>query len=302
MAWHLGFPSVYLCLLLPWHLSLLVGAEAAGDASRNLLDAAAFAAANRELGTLFTIIEEQAFDEPAEPPTWDFPTKLTLRGGVLHAPPFATVEEQPDGSFVYGGFQVDLLDRMKIFASQMNITLNFQLSPSPPMYGDAFDLVANDCNTTAVNNTLEDCNKFDFIVANFYATPERSLRAQLSPPWLRSTISTVKYVDKTGRDYTTLTQASEDKANVCLKEGTFYAGVVKAKFPDATYVSCPDLDGCLDALKREECVLHCDDELQLRFREATDPSLEVTREQFNTQVSLQLMMETFMKLHSNKLG
>ena len=146
---------------------------------------------------------------------------------------------------------------MKIFASDINVTLSFQFSPSPPMYGDAFDLVANDCNTSVNENPLEDCNKFDFIVANFYATPERTLRAKLSPPWLRSTISTIKYLDKTSPDYTTLAQASDARADVCLKNGTFYAGLVKEKFPNCNFVSCPDLDGCLQALKEEQCVVCC---------------------------------------------
>ena len=214
---------------------------------------------------------------------WQFPPNISLRGGVLHAPPFATVEEQPDGSYIYGGFQVDLLERMIQFAAQDNITLTIHMSPSPPQYGPALDLVANDCNTTENPNTLEDCNRFDFIVGNYYATAERGLRVHLSPAWLRSTITTIKYLGKKGTDVTTLTQASKAKASVCLKEGTFYAGVVRDKFPHAEFFGCPDQEACIDSLKNESCVLYASDELQLRYVAAWDPTLEVTREQFNTQ-------------------
>ena len=77
-------------------------------------------------------------------------------------------------------------------------------------------------------------------------------------------------------------------ASVCLKEGTFYAGLVREKFPAAEYVGCPGTEECIEALKNEDCVLYADDELQLRYEQALDTSVEVTREQFNTQVRLAL--------------
>jgi hypothetical protein len=211
------------------------------------------------------------------------PSKMTFRGAVLHAPPFATVVEQEDGNIEYGGLQVDLLNRMKIFAAEDNVELTVDLSPAPPQYGPAFNLVANDCNSTVNPNPAEDCERFDVMVANFYATPSRSLRADLSPGWLRSTISTVKYTAKIGPDFTTMTQASAAGETVCLKDGTFYSGVVRAKFPGAKYQDCPAQEDCLNALKNEECVLYASDELQLRYRAANDATLQVTPEFFNTQ-------------------
>ena len=216
---------------------------------------------------------------------------MTFRAAVLHAPPFATVVERikADGSigYEYGGLQVDLLQRMKIFAAQDGIDLTIYLRPAPAQYGPAFDLVANDCNTTTNPNPIEDCDLYDVMVANFYATPSRSFRANLSPGWLRSTISTIKYTEKKSKgtvaDYTTMTQASNAGATVCLKDGTFYAGVVKAKFPEAQYHFCFSQDDCLEALKNEDCVLYASDELQLRHRAAFDSTLQVTPESFNTQ-------------------
>lgn len=66
---------------------------------------------------------------------WEFPSSITLRAGVLHAPPFATVDILEDGSIEYGGFQVDLLQRMKIFAARDNVDLQVELKPSLPQYG-----------------------------------------------------------------------------------------------------------------------------------------------------------------------
>ena len=214
----------------------------------------------------------------------EYPSQITLRGAVLHAPPFAYVESDDNGDLSYRGFQVDLIERLKIFAAQDNVTLDVALSQAPPLYGPALDLVANDC-LSVVENPEESCNQLDMIVGNYYATPDRAMRVDLSPAWLRSTISTIKYTDKSpgSPDYTTLTEASGAGATVCLKDGTFYAGVVKAKYPLIDFLMCPSQGECLDALKAEECVLYASDELQLRFQSAWDATLEVTREQVNTQ-------------------
>jgi hypothetical protein len=214
-----------------------------------------------------------------------FPSEISIRAGILHAPPFATVAENGDGTYAYGGLQVDLLKRLQIFAAQDNVKLNFDMSPSPISYGDAFDLIANDCNTTESFHSTADCNRFDLIVADYYANGDRSFRAELSPSWLRSTISTVKYTAKTegSVDVTTMKQAVAFDAPVCLVYGTYYARVLQEKFPDANWLFCPSQDLCLETLQREECYLYADDELQLRFRAAHDVTLEVTPESFNTQ-------------------
>jgi hypothetical protein len=235
---------------------------------------------------LLIILSSEKSNAKFTPPS-EYPTKITLRTGVLHAPPFAYVTELEDGSFEYTGFQPDLLRQMVAFAEADNVKLEILMSPSPLQYNDAFDRVANDCNTTSSpqNLTYEQCNEFDLMSANYYATSSRAMRAHLSAPILRSTISTVKYVNKSpgAMDFTTLSQAESAGATVCLKDGTFYAGLVQAKFPGAKFLMCPSQDECLAALKAEECVLSADDELQIRFRVAWDETLDVTPEHFNTQ-------------------
>ena len=223
----------------------------------------------------------------------EYPSHITLRGGVLHAPPFAFVEtansdddvgNTTTANVTFSGFQIDLLERIKAFAAQDNVTLEVDLFPAPPQYGSAFDLVANDCVENS-SRKKEECQQFDMIVGDYYASPDRAMRAALTPAWLRTTISTVKYTDKKpgSADYTTLAEAFKGNAKVCLLDGTFYQEVVKSKFPMLDFLMCPSQKECLEALKAEECALLAEDELTMRYRSAWDDTLEVTGEQISTQ-------------------
>ena len=232
-----------------------------------------------------------------------YPSEITLRAGVLHAPPFAMINDTV-WPYSYSGFQMDLLDRLKIFAQRDNVTLTVHLSPSPPQYGDALDLVANDClanndgnnsnnnNITSTTRQEDECHQFDLIVGDYYCNDARSMRVDFTPSWLRTTMSTAKKINNNDDDndpaasrrtITTLTQASQEKATVCVPDGTYLMHVVMDTFPAAHYLKCPTAAACLAALHRDDCVLYADDELQLRYRAALDPSLEVTREHFHTQ-------------------
>lgn len=222
------------------------------------------------------------------------PSHIKLRAGILHAPPFAVVGERYDGAPYYTGFQLDLLERLSIFAlKDDNVTLEFDLTTAPSQYGDALDLVAKDCqNSKLNNNTLDHCQQFDLIVGDYYGNPQRSLRVDFSPSWLPTTMSTVKYQAprrlnnnnaNVEIEYTTLTQAAAARATVCVPEGTYLMDVVMRKFPKASYLHCATADICVELLKAKDCVLYVDDELLLRHRASKDVSLEVTREQFNTQ-------------------
>ena len=213
----------------------------------------------------------------------EFPSSITLRAGVLHAPPFAMIQAEEYGD-VYDGFQIQMLQSMKTFARRDNVELDFVFSPSPPQYGDALDLVANDCNTTVNPNSQTDCNQYDVIIGDYYVNPDRSIRVDFTPSWLRTTMTTIKYIEKNQtKDYTTLTQADQDGATVCVPDGTYLMTVVMSNFPNANYLKCSTQQDCIDELKNEKCVLYAEDELQLRYRAVQDNTLKVTREQLNTQ-------------------
>ena len=271
------------------------------------------------------------------------PSSMKFRVGILHAVPFAIINEHNvdnggviGGSYSieYSGFTPDLLRAMVTIAKEQDgVELTIQMEPSiiqqynPDFDNPDFDYIANDCNktittststsssssstststttgttsTTTTPLTKEQCNLFDIMAANYYATSARSVRASLTPPILRSTISTVKYSNKKkspgSRDYTTLLEAETNNATVCLKEGTFYATLVKERYPRGTYLMCPTTDECLKALKNEQCVLNADDELQIRYNVAWDDTLEVTREQFNTQYIVWAMKDSIPPIH-----
>jgi ABC-type amino acid transport substrate-binding protein len=207
---------------------------------------------------------------------------LTVKTGVLIAPPFSTLDTT---MMTFGGFQVDLLNRLKVFALQDdNVQLEFTLSQTQQNYAGAFDMVANDCNTTVNPLPLDDCQLYDIVVADYYVNPARAIRVDFTPAWLQTSMSTIEFLDKTiSPDYTTLSEASKAGATVCLPGGTYIMEVVQAKWPDGVYLSCEGQDDCQAKLKGEECVLYVEDELQLHYRAAVDPSLKVTGETFNTQ-------------------
>ena len=94
----------------------------------------------------------------------DYPSKVKLRLAVIHQPPFATVTRLDNDTYTYQGFQIDLLSRLQIFAERDGISLELELSAAPQTYAGSFDLIANDCNTTANPNPLEDCQKYDIII------------------------------------------------------------------------------------------------------------------------------------------
>ena len=180
---------------------------------------------------------------------------ITLRGGVLHAPPFAIAND--DGT--YSGFQGDLLRRLSSFALGDGYNLTFDLSPSPPQYGPALDLVASDCNTTSNPNPREECEMFDLIVGDYYCNADRSLRVDFSPTWLRTTMSTIKLVEFEGKEITTLTELTAAGGTACVPEGAYLSDVVKAKFPGVSYNDCPSPDVCIERLKSGVCQLYADD-------------------------------------------
>ena len=214
-----------------------------------------------------------------------YPSDIKLRAGVLHAPPFAIVDWNASTStFSFDGFQPDLLDRLVEFAKQDNVSLSFELSVAPPQYGAALDLVANDCNTTANPKSQEDCDTYDLIVGDYYTNKDRVMRIDFTPAWLYTTMSTIKYTNKTfTKDYTTLSEVERADGTICVPDGTYLMTVVMAKFPKANYNKCPTASDCLVELQAERCSLYVDDELALRYRATLDTTLEVTREKFNSQ-------------------
>ena len=106
----------------------------------------------------------------------DIPSEIRLTAGLLHSPPFAFIEyeelgmdmlpgaDTASGKPMFRGFTVDLLERLKVFASKDQVDLQVDLHPAPEFYSDAFDMVASDCDSSKARNP---CDRFDLIVGKF---------------------------------------------------------------------------------------------------------------------------------------
>ena len=219
-------------------------------------------------------------------------TPITIRGGVLLAPPFAVIDESHTPSFQgdtrYTGFQGDLLRYLSDFAKEDGYNLNFNLSLSPYQnYGKDLDVIANDCNTTYNPLPLEECDAYDVIVGDYYVNAERSMRIDFSPAWQRSGMSSIKLIEpEVGKqDFVTLSQLEGAGGTACVPSGTYLATVVMAKFPRLSYLQCDGPDECIAHVRSRDCALYVDDELALKYRALSDErmELEVTGETFSTQ-------------------
>ena len=226
-----------------------------------------------------------------------FPSSIHLRAGILtNAVPLAYVTDEvrdktsPNASSTsidpyYQGFQPDFLRELqKIALDFHNISLTVELAEAPAYsYLASFDLLANDCNTTVNPHPLEDCNKYDLVVGDYYAFYPRPLRAPFTPPLLTTAAAAVKYVHRTKQDTTTLAEAEAKQEPVCLHNDSYYDGQTLLRYPQLKAFRCTSHGQCLQWLKAEECVLFVEDALQLKYLTVHDPELEVTREQYNEQ-------------------
>mmetsp|Transcript_28462 Transcript_28462/g.69038 ORF Transcript_28462/g.69038 Transcript_28462/m.69038 type:complete len:719 (+) Transcript_28462:29-2185(+) len=224
------------------------------------------------------------YTEGLDPFSTAKPESITWRCEVLNDLPFARVTEITPGVYNFSGVQPDMLEAIKEFAAEDGIDVTFELDKSPKTYNDAFNLIASDCNTTDNPNPKEDCEKYDLCIADFYNSPSRSLRADLSPSWYKTAISALKKIEKENlTDVTTLKQAKIAGVPVCILAGTYYSRVVSAANPDIDFIFCPSQDECLQQLRQEDCALYVDDELQSRYNAVIDPDFTTTPESFNTQ-------------------
>lgn len=210
-----------------------------------------------------------------------YPEELVLKAGVIETTSF-------------GGFMFDLLDRLVDIALEDNVTLTVEKEKIQELYGPNLALISTDCNpgeTTEVEGVSYSCDDFDFIIGDYWPNPERYTLVDFTPPWLTTSVSTIKYTEKKKNphlDVTTLTEATRTGAPVCCLESSYTEWVVTSAFPDITIAHCSgssdDADGCLTMLRNEECQLIASDELYLRSLQTTHPYFEVTGEHLVRQL------------------
>ena len=212
-----------------------------------------------------------------------FPRDLTLRAQVVHAPPFAIAHVHPNGITTFSGLQVELMEALKVFTAKDNVNLAFNLEQSPPTYAGALDFIANDCNTTSNPKPAENCEKSDLVVRDYWPNGDRWYQVDFTPSWLKTTFTSMKYLEKEGSDFTTFAQVVKANAKVCTIGNSSLPAAVLDKNPKLDLHLCVDQAHCIQDLKAEKCVLYTDDELQLRFHGAKDATVEITNEKFNSQ-------------------
>jgi hypothetical protein len=191
-----------------------------------------------------------------------FPSRVNLRAGILtNTVPLAYVDESAiyknEPFPIYQGFQPDLLRALQRIASEFhNVTLTFDITEAPAFsYINSFELIAEDCNSTANPHPLADCEKYELIVGDYYAYYPRSLRTTFTPAILTTSASAIKYVHRKKREITTLAEAEARQEPVCLHNDSFYDGQTLERYPAIKFFRCHGHAECLQWLKNEDCVL-----------------------------------------------
>lgn len=227
----------------------------------------------------------------------EYPANIRLQVGVLPLVPWIYVVEDPEtGKVVYQGFMMELMEHLSSFAARDNVTLEFNVTAVPGTHDDIMELVSNTCLET---KSPEECGQFDLIAGDYYATPERSLKADLSPAWLRSSVALIRqkpellnpmeHGEIPDNMYAqTMDQATRQQAPVCVVKGTYVSRRVRAEYPTANFVDCAahgEGVSCYTATSNGNCTFIAADEMAMRALALRDPTLEVLRESFLTQVS-----------------
>lgn len=219
------------------------------------------------------------------PQSSDYPTNITLRTATIDVIPFVFYENDENGNgTITGGFLVDLLEELKNYAWKDGVNLTFDIDRGPESYNAALDYLADDCLELELDEP-ENCDRYDFILADYWPNPARYARVDFSPRWLETGLCTMKYVheSKTLLDVTTLNEAAQARAIVCTVEASILPGMLANSFPRVIQHLCPTNEACIEQLKAQECSLFAQDYLTLLYRSLRDPTVQVTQELFLTQ-------------------
>jgi ABC-type amino acid transport substrate-binding protein len=213
-------------------------------------------------GTVDTLAEKW-FGSPFPEPV--FAEEYSIRSGIVLSPPFSF--EEAEG---YTGFNIDLAEIIKGYASEDGITLAFDTSDAastPDTYNDAISAIATDCAT--------ECDKFDMVLADFFITVERAPRVTFTESFLTTTVVSAKFV---GGEHDSMEALNAAGGTYCVQAGTSFQAVVKAAFPDATEMPCALTDCIVEGLKIGDCSLVVSDALILKYESTLHAPLIVNED------------------------
>jgi hypothetical protein len=94
--------------------------------------------------------------------TIKFPTEITLKAGIIET-----------GTF--GGFQLDLLERLERFAEEEGVNLTFEVTKLQDLYTSNLPLIGPECHegeSVVINDMSYNCSDYDMIVGDYWPNPE----------------------------------------------------------------------------------------------------------------------------------
>jgi hypothetical protein len=94
--------------------------------------------------------------------SFEFPSEITIKAGFIPADEF-------------GGFQMDLLERLKGFALEDAIKLTFEVTEVQKLYTSNLPLIGPECHageSVTIENVSYNCSDFDMIVGDYWPNPE----------------------------------------------------------------------------------------------------------------------------------
>ncbi|KAL3912263.1 MAG: hypothetical protein SGILL_006952 [Bacillariaceae sp.] len=168
--------------------------------------------------------------------------QLTLRGAFIVSPPFATADQQ--------GLLFDFLEQLKARAAIYGVDLHLDFTgPEGMTYNGALDYLLLDD---------DDPEQLDFVLGDYFITPERSQFLTFTPYFLATHMSTFRAPN--GR-FNSIQEANAGGGSVCVLKGTAMFDILNPIVNNI--VACePTFGGCVDDyLKQGTCDLVSDDVL-----------------------------------------
>jgi len=228
-------------------------------------------------------------------------TSIHLRAPVLLFRPMAFLDDSTQTGF--GGFQIDLLDRIQQLAWQndgINLTFSLELSPTDS-YNDALHLITannsdkKNCYLTNTadnnNNTQNDphsCGslEYDMVIGDYWPTPERFDHVDFTPPYWTTGFASMKLPGNQPageKDISLLAEANQAGLKACVLRDSAIVALLDEVLPDIDHHLCgPGVDECARELMQGNCVLFPWDELMLGYFTQNNSQFVLTKERLRT--------------------
>jgi hypothetical protein len=135
-------------------------------------------------------------------------------------------------------------------ANGIDLTINVDSNPITETYNDALSMLDPDC---------EGIRCYDMIIADYFHTPERSVKVTFAPSFLKTYLTTFVLE---GGEYMSFEEADQAGGNICLREGTVDKDVLEQIVTTGVVVPCQQEDfECYENLLNGKCDVYGHDAL-----------------------------------------